>query len=462
MRCRDATPLLSAALDGELDPGDARRLDEHVVACSRCTRERAAYETMRARLRVSEPIAVDLVPALRSQLAGAPREHVVELEPRRTARRRHGTGARVAGAVGLAAALIAGVVFVARQTAPVRVATRPAPAPLQLRAPGGASLLLAWTTGGLPPNALAHTRAIVGVHSVTEVRGGELMLTGERDTRGRERLHLPADAAIPLDALAVDPATYAREIPNARIARLVRTLPRNGALLGTTSARLRGIGVGGTLTFGATTVRVTGVVPDSLVGAAEVVLSDAGAVPIATPRFLLVAYRGDRSDLEHAIGLALHEPVRFRAPGEAPYLRQGDAVLPQALVKARFGEFWYRTGPGGSVTIDPAWVAKNIVTVDVPGLGPVRVHRLVAAALERAAARTPIHASGPVVGFALDAVTVHTGLSRHDWGIGIVIPGSGATRPATISALAAEGFRWGGLWLNRSPDYFEWVGAVAP
>jgi len=459
MRCREATPLLSAALDDELAAPERSRLDEHVAGCSRCRRERAAYESVRTQLRVSEPIAVDLAPAIRAQLAGTPRDVVVDLEPRR-ARRRPARPRRIAGAAALVAALLAGAVFVARQTAPVRVATRSEPTPLELGAPRGESLLLAWTTGGLPAGALRRTRAIVGVRAVTEVRGAELMLTGERDASGRERVRVPNGAAIPLDAFGIDPVSYARDIPDAANARLVRELPRDGALLGATSARLRGIGAGGTLTFGSTTVRVTGVVPDSLVGAAEVVLSNAGPLPIATPRFLLVRYTGDRSDTTGAIQRALGTTVRFRAPGETPYLRQGDAVLPQALVKARFGEFWYRTGPGKSVTIDPAWIARNIVTVAVPGGGEVRVHRLIAAPLEHALRSANVHPSAAPIGFALDPVTVHTGLSRHDWGIGIVIPGSDAGRPNTIAAFAARGFRWGGLWLNRSPNYFEWVGGT--
>src|SRR5205085_10467055 len=98
-------------------------------------------------------------------------------------------------------------------------------------------------------DALERTRALVGVDAVTEVRGTGLRLTGEDEAAGRRRLSLPRGAVIPIDALAVDVAGYARDLP-ARAARAVRSLPRDGALLGTTSARLRGIGVGGTLTFG--------------------------------------------------------------------------------------------------------------------------------------------------------------------------------------------------------------------
>jgi hypothetical protein len=459
MRCREARALLSLELDDELREADQPRLAHHLDECSRCRAERARYEALRARLRVAEPIAVDLVPALRDRLAGRPVPAVVGAD-----RRVRGTkwpSRSFAVAVAAALVLVVAVALVVPRPARINVATSgPAGAP-ELRAPTGASLLLAWTTGGLPARALQRTQALVGVLGVTEVRGAELNLTGERGADGRPRLSLPKGAAIPIDALAIDAPGYARDLP-AAAARIVRALPRDGALLGATSARLRGIGPGGTLTFGATTVRVTGVVADSLVGAAEVVVRDDSPLPIRTPRFLLVAYRGDRSELESAIGAALRAHVRFRAPGETPYLRQGDAVLPQALVKARFGEFWYRVDARGSVTIDPAWVARNIVSIDLSGVGTLRVHRLVAAALRRALVEVAPAPGTPAVVFAPQLISAGLGLSRHAWGIGLSLVTAPAPGSRTIARLAAAGFVWGGLWLNPSPYYYEWVGAGAP
>jgi hypothetical protein len=458
MRCREATGLLSAALDDELTADEAARVGRHVDGCASCRRDRAAFEMLRARLRVSESLAVDLVPALRDRLSSDPEPAFATLEPNpnpSSTRRRRRARAFV-GVVAAVATIAAAVVFVAERPLHVSVSTaKPVVAP-ELRAPNGASLLLAWTSGGLPADALASARAIVGVAGVTEVRGDELRLTGERDAHGRSMLSLPPGAAIPIDALAIDPAGYSRDVPG-DAAVLVRTLPRDGALLGATSARVRGIGVGGSLTFGATTVRVTGVVADLLVGAAEVIVPDDSPVAVPTPRFLLLAYRGDRSDLEAAIGDALHRAVRFRAPGETPYLRQGDAVLPQALVKARFGEFWYRVDAHGTVTIDPRWVARNIVTIDVAGFGPLRVHRLVAGALSRALLAIGARGSSGASGFApqMSSAGFGAGLSRRTWGIGLTLPDE---RQHTIAVMAGDGFRWGGVWLNRSPEYYEWVG----
>ena len=452
MRCREATGLLSAALDDEVDAADAARVNRHADGCASCRRDRDAFERLRTRLRVGEPIAVDLVPALRDRLLGEPEPGVAALEP--IPARRHRRGRAFVGIVAAAATVAAAVVFVAQSPLRVSVSTsKPAVAP-ELQAPKGESLLLAWTSSGLPAQALEHTRALVGVTGVTEVGGDELRLTGEHDASGRSMLTLPPGAAIPIDALAINPAAYARDVPG-RTAALVRSLPRDGALLGATSARLRGIGVGGSLTFGAATVRVTGVVADSLVGAAELVVPDGSPLAVRTPRFLLVAYHGDRSDLEAAIARAFHRPVRFRAPGETPYLRQGDAVLPQALVKARFGEFWYRVDARGAVTIDPRWMVRNIVTIDVPGVGRLRVNRRIAASVRGALVAIGAHETVAASAFAPQMISGGLGLSRHTWGIGLTLSDHGQH---TVAVMAAAGFRWGGLWLNRSLDYYEWVG----
>ena len=455
MRCRDARGLLSAELDDELDPADGSRLAHHLQRCAACRSEQAAYESLRARLRVATPVAVDLVPAMRERLSGLPAPALANLDPVPVPARRRGRV--LIGAVAAIVVLVVAIASIDRRPIRVNVATSNEKATPELRAPGGASLLLAWTTGGLPAGALGHARSLVGVVAATEVRGTELRLTGEHDARGRTRLSLPPGDAIPIDALAVDPVGYARDLP-AGAARIVRGLARDSVLLGATSARLRGVGAGGTLTFGSTTVRVAGVIADSLVGAAEVVVADDSTLGVRTPRFLLVAYHGDRSELERAIEGTVHRAVRFRAPGETPYLRHGDAVLPQALVKARFGEFWYHVDPRGRVSVDPAWIARNIVAVTVPGVGRLRCHRLVATALRDALAGATPRETTYSQAFAPEVISESLGLSRHTWGIGLTLRTVPDHPAKLIAGMAEAGFRWGGLWLNPSPDYFEWVG----
>jgi hypothetical protein len=165
-------------------------------------------------------------------------------------------------------------------------------------------------------------------------------------------------------------------------------------------------------------------------------------------------------------------------------------VLTNAQCNELFGQFTYTNGANGDIHIDPAWVAKNIVTVEVPQLAKFKVrnvqcHRLVAPWLVKAFAE--IEAAG-LLGTILsyDGLWVprhinhnaSLGLSRHSDGAALDINANwnaygtlGAKRGAIGSTweiepiFAANGFacgRWFG-WPNLpSSDtdgmHFEWVG----
>jgi hypothetical protein len=288
--------------------------------------------------------------------------------------------------------------------------------------------------------------------------------------------------AIPLDAAAVDPATYAAVVPAADRATVAGLGP-DQALLGETSARLRRLGPGGRLELaGGGALMVAAVVPDETVGAAEVVVERATGerVGVTTPRALIVAHAGDRAAVETALvrALAPGTPVRFRAPGETPYLRAGDAVLPQVVLKDIFGEFSYREARPGdrAVEIDPAWVAANIAEVDLPVVGPARCHRAVVAALE--AALADLEARGLAAAVAPGGfdgcwvprlVRPGTPLSHHSWGVALDLNyrlnPSGLTSaqdPRLVEALERAGFGWGGRWLVPDAAHFEYVAPPSP
>src|ERR1700750_2708298 len=46
MTCDEAEVLLNALIDGELDAGHAREVEQHVATCPRCTATLAAYRQM--------------------------------------------------------------------------------------------------------------------------------------------------------------------------------------------------------------------------------------------------------------------------------------------------------------------------------------------------------------------------------------------------------------------------------
>jgi hypothetical protein len=353
-------------------------------------------------------------------------------------------------------------------------ATVPRPAPAADR------VLLVWTPGRLPVRLADRVGRVRGVRTVTVVRGGLLGLAGSVDADGRAVDRPAPGSAIPLEAIGFDPATYPALLPaSARPA--FRGLRPGEVLLGATSARLRRLGPGGRLRLApgpraprGRWLTVAGVVDDTLVGAAEVALTGAGgrAAGVATDRYLLLAYRGARAAVAAAVRrlLPARLPVRLRGPGETPFFRAGDAVLPQALIKDRFGEFAWRPAGGGFVQ-DPAWQAASLATAAVPILGRVRCNRALLPALagamgelrQRGLAR--LVDPGAYAGCWNPRLTRGgTGVSRHAWGAAVDLNVAGnptglasAQDPRLVEVMERWGFTWGGRWLVPDPAHFEWL-----
>jgi plastocyanin len=99
---------ISAEADGELDPSESARLDEHLAGCAACRRRLAELVAARRRLRLhSSPTAQHLVPAIVEERG---RQHARELESAAHARAtllRRCTAAAVA-----TAAVVAGLVAI--------------------------------------------------------------------------------------------------------------------------------------------------------------------------------------------------------------------------------------------------------------------------------------------------------------------------------------------------------------
>ncbi|MGH9117930.1 MAG: M15 family metallopeptidase [Acidimicrobiales bacterium] len=372
----------------------------------------------------------------------------------------------------------------ARDGAPSMVRPRPSPSPTVAPIPPTGTdgpdeqeLLLAWTSGGLPSGLGAIAATIPGVTAAAVVGGDPVDLVRSLDGDGKVVDEPAPGWFIPIDAIAVDPSTFAAVVPAADRAT-VASLGAAEALLGDTSARLRRIGVGGRLELaGGGVVAISGVVPDETIGGAELAVDRAtGALlGITTERALLVAHAADRAAVEAALASAVPAgvPVRFRARGETPYLRAGDAVLPQIVIKDVFGEFAYRPGPAGerAVELDPEWVAANIGEAELPLLGRVRCHRAVLPAIEAAMRDLELANLASVVGpedfdgcFVPRLVRPGAPLSHHSWGIAVDLHYAdnptavvSAQDPRLVEALLRAGFGWGGGWLVPDPAHFEYV-----
>ncbi|MGB7859907.1 MAG: M15 family metallopeptidase, partial [Acidimicrobiia bacterium] len=280
---------------------------------------------------------------------------------------------------------------------------------------------------------------------------------------------------IPLEVMAFDPDTYPAFLTKKDLSSFL-TLNPGEILLGSTAAQMRGLGPGGAITLeNGSTVAVTAVVDDVLIGGAEAAVSMRGAelVGVNVERYLLVRYGGSRKESESAIRAVIPNgvSVRLRAPGESPVLRHGDAVLPQALIKERFGEFEYRPDGSQGFELDPGWSRANIVTVDVPLLGSVTCHRNLLPALSGAMEELidrnlsflirPAEFAGC---FNPRFIANRRSISRHAWGAAVDINmGSNpegvesAQDPRLIEVMERWGFTSGHDWLIPDPGHFEYL-----
>jgi len=343
---------------------------------------------------------------------------------------------------------------------------------------------LAWAPGGLPAGFGAKVAHLPTVDRLAVVAADNVWMTSSEDKNGALVDEPPSPYMIPIDAMGIDPAAYARFLPP-ETRSVVAGLQDGQGILGETSAKLRHLGPGGVMHFlGGTSVTIAGVLPDRLVGAAELVVTRTTgvAIGIGTNRYILFQaspglHPGDRQ-LETRFRALLppglqYPVVQVRAPGETRFVRMGDAVLPPALIKRRFGEWAGRPQPGntGYIDIDPTWVQEHITTVTLPVLGRVSCNeRLIPqlrGAMEAVVAdglASTIHSFAGCFSsrFALASPTAT--ISHHAWGIAFDVNADTnrfgtppAQDPRLVQLLARWGFTWGGNWIVPDGMHFEYL-----
>lgn len=336
-------------------------------------------------------------------------------------------------------------------------------------------VLLAWTPNGLPPALPDAVATLQEVEAVTAVRGDLIGMVASRDAEGGLVDQAPDGMVVPLDAVGVDPASYSGFLPKSAAAKITG-LRRGDALLSATSARLRRLTTGGRLELeSGATLTVTGVVDDTLVGGAEVVIatSTAAATGVTTERYLLIRHRARRVGIEQAVRQLLPDgiTIRFRSRGETPFLRHGDAVLPQALLKEQLGEFAIRAGEDLVFEQDPDWQEENLVRDELPIVGKVTCHRTIVPLLKSALGELEERNLSFLVDPAAFGgcwnprfIESRGAISRHAWGSAVDLNSAknptGLTSvqdPRLVEVMQRSGFAWGGPWLVPDPAHFEWV-----
>lgn len=330
---------------------------------------------------------------------------------------------------------------------------------------------------GLDENFIDLIRSIDGVERLAVLRSGQVRMTASEDRSGQPVDRLTDGFVIQLDARSYDdPASV--EPFSAELAAALARLPADELILSRSSADLRRLDVGGIIEFdNGARFRVGAVLPDSVVGGAEVVLAGVDSLELAGGRsaergVALVGFAGTGTELE-AVLLEVNggEGIRvFGGRGGDDELDRQRSTLSQIEVKQTFGEFAFRPS-GSSIEIDPDWIEANLVTVDLPLLGPVRCHRVFAETLD--AVMQGLVADGLDDVIDRDAfqgcwnprtIAGSDRLSKHAWGIAADInfgnplddgPGS-PVHPELLERMDEAGFTSGHRWTTPDPGHFEY------
>ena len=336
---------------------------------------------------------------------------------------------------------------------------------------------LAWVPGGFDdPRFRQKMERLAGLDEAVVVAGDTLWLRKTEDADGRVVDQPTSPFAFPIDVFAVRARDYAPFVGASVRARIVRALSAGKAVLGEHSARLRRLGPGGKLTFRKGSVRVGAVVPDDAVGWSEVLLNrEVGRrLGITHERYLLAQLQQELSRpawKRKLLPFVGDDPLRVDLPGRTPYVRVASGVRPPILVKEAFGEFAATPQDDPAfLTIDPAWVKRNIVTTEVPLLGVITCHRklipMVRGAIEE------IMGSGLV-----SEIKVYSGCwasrtiarsptappSYHAYGAAIDVNAPQnpyGAKPTMnremVRIFESWGFNWGGDFLIPDGHHFEW------
>ena len=392
------------------------------------------------------------------------------------------TASGAAGVI-VAAILVFGTTSLGSEERPRTEPTVPEPVTVPVDReprPPAANVFLAWVpsgTGGLPTQAESLLLDTKGVTAVTIAHASLDWIRSSEGAGGAQMDAPPAGMKIPVEVVAVDRARYSRFVPPSDRAAIASLRPGE-VLLSETGAALRDSGTSMEIALDSGRYRVSGVISDTAANGYEIVM--AGPPPPTwqlVDRFALVQADGRRARPRIAQTLkrtlAPGQVLRIRARGETPYLRYGDAVMPQSIIKESFGEFAARPLSNGTISIEQSWVEKNIARERVPILGEIVCHRALFPQLRDALKE--VRRRG--LSFLIDTSQfggcygprfigrVSGGrLSHHAWGIAIDINAADNAfgtpsdlDPRLVEIMERSGLTWGGRWLVPDGMHFEWV-----
>ena len=337
---------------------------------------------------------------------------------------------------------------------------------------------LAWMSGGFPATFRNQIRSVDGLTQTVVVAGDTRWMTSSHDASGNLVDQPTPPYEIPLDAFAVDPTGYAPFLPDDQRDAIVTALRKGDAVLGQTSAELRRLGPGGSLSFGDVTVQVGAVAPDDVVGWSEVLVNrDVGRRLGITDERYLLAFADPGMTLSRFTNevrslLPPDSYLRTVPPGGTQFVRVASGVDPPVLIKKVFGEFdaYPRSDDPAYLNMDPAWYDAHIQTRTVPLLGAVTCNVQLFPALigaltdvEAAGLGGAIHVYSGCYAARTVARSTTAPPSNHAYGAAIDINapenpyGSTPTmNRGVVKIFERWGFDWGGRFLIPDGMHFEY------
>ena len=338
---------------------------------------------------------------------------------------------------------------------------------------------LAWMPGGFPESFRSRIGSADGIAKDVVVEGDTLWMTESHDDTGALVDRPPPPYEIPIDTFAVDPGEYAPFLPADERDAIVRALRDGKAVVGESSAKLRRIGVGGSMSFGSATVTVGAIAPDDAVGWSELLVNrDVGKqLGIEHERYLL-AFADDTMTLRRFTDdvralIPGDSPLRTVEPGETRYVRVASGVNPPVVFKEVFGEFdaYPRNEDPVYLNMDPAWYHSHIQTRTVPifhdpvtcngALFPMLIGAL--KDVQAAGLAGEIHTYSGCYAPRTVARSPTAPPSNHAYGAAIDINapenpfgGTPTMDPRIVRIFERWGFVWGGRFLIPDGMHFEY------
>jgi len=327
----------------------------------------------------------------------------------------------------------------------------------------GSTVLQVSVPSGATPALLADVRSVSGVIAVAPMAFATLTArAGADDVPLTVAVTEPADLTPIASTLTDDPATLARGLGAGWLMLPAEQRSRLGVDAGAMLRIRDAAGAEHSLRVGALGLSLSA--PE-----ADGVIARSRAAWLKAPSTLLlvgVSPAADPSGTAAALAARLRHGVAVAAP--APSFLQG------AVASRLFGSFSYIINGDGTITQDPVWVRRNIVSKRVPILGTVRCHRLLFPQLVRALRQIEREGLGRLIDLADFRAgggcyvprqmlwNPHLPLSMHAWGLAIDFNvsrnpyGSRPTQdPRIVAAFDRWGFAWGGRWATPDGMHFE-------